>query len=123
MDEVAIVSEEVNEDLLPILNQMSELETQLKEYKKLQEKYDSFKEKVFNAMVEKDIKKFTFNDTQFTVVSATPEKTEIKMEFDVKEFKEQHEELYKKYTKPVTKITKGKASYLRITLPKDKEEE
>ena len=38
MDEVAIVSEEVNEELLPILNQMSELETQLKEYKKLQEK-------------------------------------------------------------------------------------
>lgn len=122
MDEVAIVSEEVNEELLPILNQMSELETQLKEYKKLQEKYDSFKEKVFNAMVEKDIKKFVFNDTQFTVVSATPEKTEIKMEFDVKEFKEQHEELYKKYIKPVTKVTKGKASYLRITLPKDKEE-
>lgn len=121
MDEVAIVSEEVNEDLLPILNQMSELETQLKEYKKLQEKYDSFKEKVFNAMVEKDIKKFTFNDTQFTVVNAVPEKTEIKMEFDVKEFKEQHEELYKKYTKPVTKVTKGKASYLRITLPKEEE--
>ena len=122
MDEVAIVSEKVNEELLPILNQMSELEEKLKEYKKLQEKYDSFKEKVFNAMVEKDIKKFVFNDTQFTVVSATPEKTEIKMEFDIKEFKEQHEELYKKYTKPVTKITKGKASYLRITLPKEEEE-
>ena len=109
MEENMIVSEEVNEELLPILTQMSELETQLKEYKKLQEKYDNFKEKVFN-------------DTQFTVVSATKEKTEIKMEFDVKEFKEQHEELYKKYTKPVTKITKGKASYLRITLPKDKED-
>ena len=122
MDEVAIVSEKVNEELLPILNQMSELEEKLKEYKKLQEKYDSFKEKVFNAMVEKDIKKFVFNDTQFTVVSATPEKTEIKMEFDIKEFKEQHEELYKKYTKPVTKITKGKASYLRLTLPKEEEE-
>ena len=122
MDEVAIVSEEPTEELLPILNQMSELETQLKEYKKLQEKYDSFKQKVFNAMVEKDIKKFVFNDTQFTVVSATPEKTEIKMEFDVASFKEQHEELYRKYTKPVTKMTKGKASYLRITLPKDKEE-
>ena len=38
MDEVSIVSEEVNKELLPILNQMSELETQLKEYKKLQEK-------------------------------------------------------------------------------------
>lgn len=123
MDEVAIVSEKPSEELLPILNQMSELEEKLKEYKKLQEQYDEFKQKVFNAMVENDIKKFVFNDTQFTVVSATPEKTEIKMEFDVKEFKEQHEELYKKYTKPVTKITKGKASYLRITLPKDKEEE
>lgn len=123
MDEVAIVSEKPSEELLPILNQMSELEEKLKEYKKLQEQYDEFKQKVFNAMVENDIKKFVFNDTQFTVVSATPEKTEIKMEFDVKEFKEQHEELYKKYTKPVTKVTKGKASYLRITLPKDKEEE
>ena len=55
MEENMIVSEEVNEELLPILTQMSELETQLKEYKKLQEKYDNFKEKVFNAMVEKEI--------------------------------------------------------------------
>lgn len=121
MDEVAIVSEEPTEELLPILNQMSELEEKLKEYKKLQEQYDEFKQKVFNAMVENDIKKFVFNDTQFTVVSATPDKTEIKMEFDVTSFKEQHEELYRKYTKPVTKMTKGKASYLRITLPKEEE--
>ena len=119
MDEVVIVNDETTQELLPILNQMSELEEKLKEYKKIQNQYDEFKAKLFDAMNEHDIKKFTFNDTQFTVVAAAPDKTEIKIEFDLDRFKEEHAELYKKYTKPVTKTTKGKASYLRITLPKE----
>lgn len=124
MDEVAmLVEDERTKELVPILVKMSELETKLKEYKKIQESYDEFKVNLFNKMNEYGIKKFDYNGTQFTVVAASPDKTEIKLEFDVDSFKEEHPDLYKRFTKMVEKFVKGKASYLRITLPKESEEE
>lgn len=57
---------------------------------------------------------------QFTVTAQGEDKVKVTFKFDEKAFKEDHPELYKKYVTQKETVTKGRASHLRITLPKEK---
>lgn len=108
------------EDLLPVditkkANAILKLETQVVEAKKIIASYEEEKEKLRLEMEEKGIKKWeTPNGVKFTLINGT-EDTEVEA-LDEKTFKEEQEELYKKYL--VKKIKKGRKGSLRITLPK-----
>ena len=111
------------EELLSITTKIEELETQLKEYKILQDKYDDFRKQLETVMSEHSISKFISNGgIQFTMVAASETKTELVLEFDVETLKKENPEIYKKYLTQKEKIINGKKGYLRITLPKEREE-
>lgn len=109
------------EDLLPVditkkANAILKLEEQVVEAKKIIASYEEEKEKLRLEMEEKGIKKWeTPNGVKFTLINGT-EDTEVEA-FDEKTFKEEQEEVYKKYL--VKKIKKGRKGSLRITLPKE----
>ena len=113
------IPEEAHNEIREITSQIEQLEEQLKEYKRLEESYNEFRIKLFEAMTKHNVLKFTsLNNTQFTIVSGSPEKTEIVLEFNIDKFKVDQPELYKKYVEQKEKVTKAKTSYLRITTPK-----
>lgn len=113
------IPEEAHNEIREITSQIEQLEEQLKEYKRIEESYNEFRIKLFEAMTKHNVLKFTsLNNTQFTIVSGSPEKTEIVLEFNIDKFKVDQPELYKKYVEQKEKVTKAKTSYLRITTPK-----
>lgn len=113
------IPEEAHNEIREITSQIEQLEEQLQEYKRIEESYNEFRIKLFEAMTKYNVLKFTsLNNTQFTIVSGSPEKTEIVLEFNIDKFKVDQPELYKKYVEQKEKVTKAKTSYLRITTPK-----
>lgn len=119
IDDITLLPQEAHTKIVEITNQLEELEEKLKEYKKLEDSYAEFRTKLFDAMTNFNILKFTsLNNTQFTIVQGSPEKTEIVLEFNVDKLKVEQPDTYKKYLEQKEKITKGKANYLRITTPK-----
>lgn len=123
MEEFNFLPESVKDEVLSITGAIEELETQLKEYKVIQDKYEEFRQQLYSTMSEHSISKFTSNGgIQFTIVSESPTKTELVLEFDTETLKKENPEIYKKYLTQKEKITKGKSGYLRITIPKEKEE-
>lgn len=123
MEEFNFLPESVKDEVLSITGAIEELETQLKEYKVIQDKYEDFRQQLYTTMCEHSISKFTSNGgILFTIVSESPTKTELVLEFDVETLKKEDPDTYKKYLTQKEKITKGKSGYLRITIPKEKEE-
>lgn len=113
------IPEEAHNEIREITSQIEQLEEQLQEYKRIEESYNEFRIKLFEAMTKHNVLKFTsLNNTQFTIVSGSPEKTEVVLEFNIDKFKVDQPELYKKYVEQKEKVTKAKTSYLRITTPK-----
>lgn len=104
------------EDLLPVnirelSNTIIALEDQLKGFKQLQEKQEEMKEKLRQEMNKICIKKWTMpNGTIINNVEDGEDKEVTK--FNELKFKEENEELYKKYCE--TKIQKGRKGYLKI---------
>jgi flagellar capping protein FliD len=116
------LTDEQRQNLLDITTELENIENQLKAYEEIQKSYETFREKLFKAMTEYGVTKYTSNaGIQFTVVSASPDKTKVILKFNVEKFKVEKPKLYKKYVEQVTETTKGKSSYLRITLPKGDE--
>lgn len=123
MEEFNFLPESVKDKVLSITGAIEELETQLKEYKVIQNKYEDFRQQLYSTMSEHGISKFTSNGgILFTIVSESPTKTELVLEFDTDTLKKENPDIYKKYLTQKEKITKGKSGYLRITIPKEKEE-
>lgn len=119
LEDVSNLPQEVYNEIKEFTSQIEELEEQLKEYKKIEESYNDFRAKLYDKMTEFDVKKFTsLNNTQFTIVSGSQEKTEIVLEFNLDKFKVDKPDLYKEYLEQKEKVTKAKAGYLRITTPK-----
>lgn len=119
LEDVSNLPQEVYNEIKEFTSQIEELEEQLKEYKKIEESYNDFRAKLYDKMSEFDVKKFTsLNNTQFTIVSGSQEKTEIVLEFNLDKFKVDKPDLYKEYLEQKEKVTKAKAGYLRITTPK-----
>jgi hypothetical protein len=115
-----LLPEEVKQEVVAITTAIEALEVQLKEYVVLQKKYDDFRAQLYEAMTKYNLIKFTSEGgIQFTIVSGSDDKTEIKLEFDIDKFKHDEPVLYKQYLAQKEKITKGRAGYLRITIPKE----
>lgn len=116
------LTEEASKELLEITTSIELIESKLKSYAELEKSYEEFRKKLFDAMTKYGVSKYISNgNIQFTLVSASPSKTEIVLKFNEEKFKAEKPELYKKFVERVEKTTKGKTSYLRITLPKGDE--
>ena len=99
---------------------LEKLESKIKKIKELEVEYDTFKEKMYEAMNENGCTKYISpNRITFTSVAPTQDKTELKVEFDTEKIKTEEPKLYKQYTHVVEKVTKGKKGYLRVTIPKE----
>ena len=91
------------------------LEQELKSMKALEKQLKEAKQELKSAMEKRGIKKWTTNNgTQITLVADGEDKT-VSV-FDEAKFKAENEELYNLYQVGVKK--KGRAGYVKITLPK-----
>ena len=103
-------------DLTELSNKVLELEKQLATYDALVKQRDKFKERLRQAMIKNDVKKWTTpNNTQITLVLDTEDKEVQK--FNESKFAEENAELYEKYLE--TKIQKGRKGCVKISLPKE----
>ena len=103
-------------EVIELSNKVLALEIQLQEFKKLEKEYNEMKTKLKIAMQENNIPKWTTpNGTKITLVDDGEDK-EIEV-FNEEKFKEENEELYKKYLEK--KIKKGRSGYVKITFPKN----
>lgn len=110
---------EVSEKIQALTNDLELLDDKLQEYKKVQESYDEFKSKLFDIMNEVGCVKYTTNaGTIFTVVSGSDDKVEVVLKLNEKKLQQEEPEIYKKYVEQTEKTTKGRTSYLRVTIPK-----
>ena len=104
--------------LTPVAEKVAALEVQLKTFKDLEKQYKDMKAELYKAMAERNIKSWELdNGTKVTLVAAGEDK-EVDV-FDIKAFEEEHPRLWKKYQVKTTK--KGRAGYVKITLPKTDE--
>lgn len=102
-------------DIQNISNKIIILEERLKEYKKIEEEQNDLKSKLKELMENNNIDSWTtLNGTKITLVADGEDKEILK--FNEQKFKEENDDLYKKYLE--TKIQKGKKGYIRITIPK-----
>lgn len=113
-------------DLTKLSNKVVELETKLAEMKSIESEAKEFKAKLKKAMEENGVKKWeTPSGVKISLVADTPDKTTIIKELDKEKFRNENVELVEKYElkqaeylKDKEIITKGKAGYVKITLPK-----
>lgn len=100
-------------ELIELSNKVVALEEKLKEYKAIEEEQKNIKAQLKEAMEKYNVKKWTTNNgVQITLVENTPDKEVQK--FNEAKFKEDNTELYEKYLE--SKIQKGKAGYVKVTL-------
>ena len=113
------------EDFLPIpvveaANKVAMLESRMAEYKAIEAEYKAMKQSLFEAMEKHNVKSWeTFNGTKITRVDGTEDSVKVVSEFDTEAFAESHPRLFKQFSKAVEKKTKGRAGYVKITLPKE----
>lgn len=106
-------------ELVTLSNKVMVLERRMAEYKTIQEEYEAMKQSLFEAMTKHDVKSWeTFNGTKITRVDGQAPSTKTVTEFDADTFGKEHPKLYKQYSKEVTKTSKGRSGYVKITLPK-----
>lgn len=102
-------------DLTELSNKLMAVEKQLVAFEELTKQQKELKAQLKAAMESNGVKKWTTNTgIQITLV-ADGEDKEVK-KFNEDKFKEENEETYNKYLE--TKIQKGKAGYVKITMPK-----
>ena len=103
-------------ELVQFTDKIIVLEQELKSMKTLEKQLKEAKQELKSAMEKRGIKKWTTNNgTQITLVEDGEDKTVTV--FDEDKFKVENEELYNFYQVGVKK--KGRAGYVKITLPKE----
>ena len=103
-------------DLTELSNKVVALENQLAEMKKIEAQAKDLKTQLKAAMENNNIKKWeTPNGVKITLVADGEDK--IVRKFNEKLFKDNNLDLWDEYSEEVTQ--KGKAGYVRITLPKE----
>ena len=106
-------------EVIELSNQVLALENQLSAYKQIESEYKALKEKLFNAMQDHQIKKWTTNNgVQITRVDGSEDSTVTVSKFNEGKFKEEHQDLYESYIEEIQQTKKGRSGYLKITLPK-----
>lgn len=112
----------LEEDLLPVditelSNKVIEIENQLSNMKELEVKSKELKSRLKMTMEKNNIKKWeTPNGVKITLVGDGEDK--IVRKFNEQLFKENNLDLWDKYSEKT--VQKGKAGYVKITLPKEK---
>ena len=113
-------------ELVSISDKILALESQIADMKKIEDEIKSFKAQLVEEMTKHKVKTWrTPNKTIITLVEKIPDKVEVEDELDLKSLKRDLPDLWKSesdggYLKSVEKIKKGKAAYIKITLPKEK---
>ena len=103
-------------DLTELSNKIVVLENQLVEMKKVEAQAKELKTQLKSAMESNNIKKWeTPNGVKITLVADGEDKVVRKFNEDL--FKENNLDLWDEYSEEVTQ--KGKAGYVKITLPKE----
>lgn len=118
-----ITEEELQpKEVIELSNKVVELESKLLAFKELEKQYNNFKNELFNAMEEHNIKSWvTNNGTRITRIDTTKDVIETSQEFNVSKFKEKNLELYNQFLEPKEKvIKKGKKGFVRIKLMEEK---
>ena len=106
-------------EIVAISNKVMALENRMAEYKAIEAEYEAMKKALFEAMTKHDVKSWEmYNGTKITRVDGTEATVKTVIEFDIDTFKAAHPKLYKQFSKEVEKTTKGRAGYVKITLPK-----
>ena len=104
-------------DLTKLSNKVVALEKQLAEMKKVEEKSKELKAQLKATMENNNIKKWeTPNGVKITLVADGEDK--VVRKFNEQLFKDNNLDLWDEYSEEVTQ--KGKAGYVKITLPKEK---
>ena len=107
-------------DLIELSYQVLDLEVQLCSFKKIEEQYETVKQRLYESMVNNNIKKWTTNNgIKITRVDEILPTVEIVKEFDIEKFKLENEETFNSYLIDKEKIKKGRSGYVKITLPKE----
>jgi hypothetical protein len=105
-------------ELIPLSQQAVALECQLAELKAMEKRCKDAKQSLFEAMTKYNVKSWDMpNGTKITRVDATAGSTTTSQEFDLEAFQKDNPELYKQYMVTRTTTGKGRAGYVRITLP------
>lgn len=113
-------------ELVETSDKIIALEAQLEDMKRIEKQIKDFKAQLKAEMEKHKVPKWrTPNGTLITLVEDTPSTVETVEELDLEAMKQDLPELFKPYTdggymKPVEKIKKGKAGYVRISIPKEK---
>lgn len=103
-------------DLTELSNKVVALENQLAEMKKTEKQLKELKTQLKNAMESNNVKKWeTPNGVKITLVADGEDKVVKKFNEDL--FKENNLDLWDEYCEDT--IQKGKAGYIKITLPKE----
>ena len=113
------------EELLPkeipdITERILAFESQLEYLKQVEKTVKAEKEKLKKAMLAANVKSWK-TPNGYTITRVDDGEDSVKKVFDETSFKKDNKELYEKYL--VDKIVKGKAGYVLITAPKNKDEE
>lgn len=120
------------EELIPVnltelSNKVIELESKLAEMKSIESEAKEFKAKLKKAMEENGIKQWeTPNGVKISLVADKPDETVIEKIVNESLFRSENAELVEKYELKMAEymeekeiVKKGKAGYIKITLPKE----
>lgn len=107
-------------DINQAAKHVAELEDKLKALKDIEKQVKEAKANLYELMQANNVKTFkTYNGYRLTMVEGTPDKEEEHYTFDVERFATEHVKLWKQYSKKEIKVTKGRAGYVKITVPKE----
>ena len=113
---------ETRDKLEVLINQVEELETEVKEKKKLEDMLKKVKQSLVDEIEKRNLLQFTWttpNETKLTYVSAVEPKEEVEHKFCEGLFKQDHPDLYEEYCRDLIDVKSGRKSYVRVTLPKE----
>lgn len=115
-----ITEEELQpKELILLSNKIAEFELKMADFKELEKQYKATKEKLYEEMDKHGIKKWTTNTgIQITKVEGSQDTTTKEIVFNSDKFKEDFPDMYHQYEEEQEITKKGRAGYVKITLPK-----
>ncbi len=113
-----LVPNEVKE----IFKKIEILETQMEQYKVIENEHKSLKKSLYEQMLSAKVFNWkTPNGTSIALINEVKGGEEEVETFDMESFKRDNEELYKQYLVKEIKKKNGKVGFIKITTPKTKE--
>lgn len=109
----------VNPGMITLTNKILAFEKQLNEMKDIESQLKEAKKQLYGEMLKRGVKSWELpNGTKLSRVDDIPGKTKTVTEFDSERFKAENPGLFQNYLRKVEKETKGRAGYVRLTVRK-----